>query len=148
MLASTTRLLLGQRLIKRLCPGCRRPHRKSEAYAEQFRHILGSISSADGPARPQFHEAGGGCPQCNRSGYSGRVGIFEVREIRGEVADLLVRDRARFDPRSAELVFSGACACGDARARNLREDGMLKAALGLTTPEEVFGATMQENADA
>jgi type II secretory ATPase GspE/PulE/Tfp pilus assembly ATPase PilB-like protein len=100
-----------------------------------------------GVAEPAFFEAGGGCSHCSGSGYGGRLGIFEHRDVRGQVADLLVLERGRFDPRAAERVFAGALAAGDAGARDLRDDGMLKAAMGLTTPEEVLAATMQESTD-
>jgi type II secretory ATPase GspE/PulE/Tfp pilus assembly ATPase PilB-like protein len=95
-------------------------------------------------AEHAFFEAGGGCARCNGSGYAGRLGIFEHRDVRGQVADLLVLERARFNPRAAERIVAAALAAGDAGARDLRGDGMLKAAMGLTTPEEVFAATMQE----
>lgn len=149
MLAATTRLLLGQRLVKRLCPDCRRPHRRSDALALQYGHLLERASAAGvlrGFAENSFafHEAGGGCKACDRSGYLGRMGIFEYRETTGAVGDLLVRDRTRFDPRGADSLFSEAARNGDMGARSMREDGMLKAALGITTPEEVLGATMQE----
>jgi type II secretory ATPase GspE/PulE/Tfp pilus assembly ATPase PilB-like protein len=145
MLAATTRLLVGQRLIKRLCPQCRRPHRKSEALAQRYGRLIDHANSAGAVEFRDFYEAGGGCSACNHSGYAGRSGIFELREIRGTVADLLMRQRSRFDPRAAEALFSSAVAAGDIGSRTMREDGMLKAALGFTTPEEVFGATMEES---
>jgi general secretion pathway protein E len=149
MLAATTRLLLGQRLVKRLCPNCRRPHRRSEALASLYGHLVERVQAsgdlrAAGANACSFHEAGGGCESCDRSGYSGRMGIFEYREIRGAVSDLIVRERTRFDPRAADMLFAEAAKNGDLGARSMRDDGMLKAALGYTTPEEVLGATMQE----
>ena len=147
MLAATTRFLLGQRLVKRLCPRCRQPHRKSDELTEHYRTLLTVARTSPAMAAAGeaggFFEAGGGCAACNRSGYSGRCGIFEFREIRSAVADLLLRQRVRFDPQAAEAVFAGALRGGDLGGRSLREDGMLKAALGLTTPEEVQGATLE-----
>jgi type II secretory ATPase GspE/PulE/Tfp pilus assembly ATPase PilB-like protein len=148
MLAATTRFLLGQRLVKRLCPRCRQPHRKSGAMVERYSNIVG-LAGAVGSVRTTennagcFYEAGGGCNACNRSGFAGRSGIFEFRDIRASVADLLLRQRTRFDPVAAESIFSEAVEGGDFGARSMREDGVLKAFLGITTPEEVFGATME-----
>jgi len=153
MLAATCRFLLGQRLVKRLCPHCRQRHRRSAALAERFGPLLdlvrhsGAAPAAD-RAATGFFEAGGGCDACGRSGYAGRIGIFEFRELRPAVSDLLLRERSRFDPQAAEGVFAAAVHAGDAGARCLREDGMIKAAFGLTTPEEVFGATMESSAAA
>jgi type II secretory ATPase GspE/PulE/Tfp pilus assembly ATPase PilB-like protein len=148
MLAATTRFLLGQRLVKRLCPSCKRPHRDSEALARRYSAILGIAKLTGAPAAGNggaafFFEAGGGCGACNRSGFSGRSGIFEFRDIRGAVGDMLLRQRTRFDPIGAESIFSAAVVAGDVGARSMREDGILKASLGMTTPEEVFGATME-----
>jgi type II secretory ATPase GspE/PulE/Tfp pilus assembly ATPase PilB-like protein len=56
---------------------------------------------------------------------------------------MLLRQRTRFDPIGAESIFSAAVVAGDVGARSMREDGILKASLGMTTPEEVFGATME-----
>jgi general secretion pathway protein E len=148
MIAATTRFLLGQRLVKRLCPTCRQPHRKAAALNERYGHVVEMATGAGAIRRPEngqgcFFEAGGGCDACNRSGFVGRSGIFEFRDIRSPVADLLLRQRIRFDPTAAESFFSAAVLGGDIAARSMREDGILKASCGLTTPEEVFGATME-----
>ncbi len=148
MLAATSRFLLGQRLVKRLCPRCRQPHRESGPLTERYQYLLepmakmGAAARIDGGAAC-FFEAGGGCSACNRSGFAGRTGIFEFRDIRGPVGDLLLRQRNRFDPVTAESVFSAASRGGEIGARSMREDGIAKASLGMTTPEEVFGATME-----
>jgi type II secretory ATPase GspE/PulE/Tfp pilus assembly ATPase PilB-like protein len=151
MIAATTRFLLAQRLLKRLCPHCRQPHRKSQLLCKRFRHLIDGAKAA-GVIRTDradgcFFEAGGGCSVCNRSGFSGRTGIFEFRDMRSQVADQLVRQRARFDSAAAESVFSSAIIEGDIGSRSMREDGVLKAYLGITTPEEVFGATMESRAE-
>ena len=148
LIASTVRFLLGQRLVKRLCPRCCRPHRKANILSDRYRHILEASAGSEGVRGTTergggFCEAGGGCAACNRSGFVGRLGIFEFREIRQPVSDQLLRQRNRFDPIAAEAAFSGAVHGGDLGARSLREDGILKASAGLTTPEEVFGATME-----
>jgi type II secretory ATPase GspE/PulE/Tfp pilus assembly ATPase PilB-like protein len=148
MIAATTRFLLGQRLVRRLCPRCRQPHRKSDALCERYGRVVelakdaGIIRVVDGESRG-FYEAGGGCAGCNRSGFVGRSGIFEFREIRRSFADLLLRQRTRFDPIAAESLFSAATLGGEIGARCMREDGILKASIGITTPEEVIGATME-----
>jgi type II secretory ATPase GspE/PulE/Tfp pilus assembly ATPase PilB-like protein len=148
MIAATTRFLLAQRLVKRLCPQCRQPHRKSDALRRRYAHLIETAMAAGAIRRPEggggcFFEAGGGCSACNRSGFAGRSGIFEFRDIRNQVAELLLRQRGRFDPSAAESFFSDAVQEGDIGARSMREDGILKASIGLTSPEEVFGATME-----
>jgi general secretion pathway protein E len=147
MLAATTRLLLGQRLVKRLCPRCRQPHRDAKALIQRYGDTVDSakelgLAGCMVGGAVGFSEAGGGCGACNRSGFTGRSGIFEFRDIRAQVAELLLRKRARFDPMEAESVFFSAAREGDIGSRSMREDGMVKAAFGLMTPEEVLGATM------
>ncbi|HEY1765432.1 MAG TPA: type II/IV secretion system protein [Opitutaceae bacterium] len=151
MIATTTRFLLAQRLVRRLCPGCRKPHREAADLLKGYRYVIeaaqrsGTVRPAS-PGTPELFEAGGGCPACNRSGFAGRLGIFEFREIRRPLAERLIRQRNRFDPAGAELSYSAAARAGDLSARGLREDGLVKAAFGMTTPEEVFGATMDAEA--
>jgi general secretion pathway protein E len=148
MLASTVRLLIGQRLVKRLCPQCRQPHRKAVALDKDYGPLVraatdaGILKKACPPAHG-FFEAGGGCPACRGSGFSGRTGIFEFREIGPRVSGLLLRQRSRFDPAAAETALAGDVWRGDVGSRSMREDGILKSKMGLTAPEEVFGATLE-----
>lgn len=147
MLSATIRLLVGQRLVKRLCPHCRQPHRKAGSLMERYGYVVDESHNTAAGRQAEcgtggFFEAGGGCGACNRSGYSGRTGIFEIRDIRSQVAGMLLGQAARFDPVSAEAVFCAALHGGEIGARSMREDGIIKASAGLTTPEEVFGATM------
>jgi type II secretory ATPase GspE/PulE/Tfp pilus assembly ATPase PilB-like protein len=147
LIGATCRFLVGQRLVKRLCTHCRQPHRKSDVLRSQYEHLLelagrsGIISQTE-EHRLGFSEAGGGCSSCNRSGFNGRTGIFECRNIREPVIELIRRHGLRFDPTAAESIFSTAVHNGEIGARTMREDGILKAFFGITAPEEVFGATM------
>ncbi len=147
MIAATCRFLLGQRLVRCLCPKCRQPHRKTEALVERFDTVfraakLSGIARFADRKTLRFFEAGGGCTNCNSCGFIGRSGIFEYREIRRSIADLLMRNRTCFDPLAAEVKLATAVLEGDIGARCMRDDGILKASIGITTPEEVFGATM------
>jgi type II secretory ATPase GspE/PulE/Tfp pilus assembly ATPase PilB-like protein len=148
LLAATVRLQVSQRLVKRLCPACRRPHRDGAGLADRFGELIGHalkggfFRSAD-EGRPGFFEAGGGCARCQRSGFAGRLGIFELRDLRPAVGEFLGRPGQPFDSRRAEQVFVDARQDGDLSARTLREDGILKAAQGLTSPEEVMAATLE-----
>jgi type II secretory ATPase GspE/PulE/Tfp pilus assembly ATPase PilB-like protein len=145
LVGATARLLVGQRLVKRLCIRCRQPHRRRAALLEQHGPFL-ELAQRAGLAPAGFlgfHEAGGGCPACGRTGFLGRTGIFECREVAGGVAELLARQGPRFDAAAAEALCAGAVRGGATDARSMREDGLLKAALGITTPEEVLAATLE-----
>jgi type II secretory ATPase GspE/PulE/Tfp pilus assembly ATPase PilB-like protein len=147
MIGATCRFLVGQRLVKRLCPNCRQPHRRTDALKLQFGHLLelakrSGVGGIVGDRELGCFEAGGGCSLCNYSGFDGRSGIFECRDLRDSIAELIQRQGLRFDPSAAETIFKNAVADGEMGARTMREDGILKAFLGITAPEEVFGATM------
>jgi type II secretory ATPase GspE/PulE/Tfp pilus assembly ATPase PilB-like protein len=144
ILASTVRLLVGQRLIRRLCSRCRQPHRRADELEADYRRELMTAQNAGllpTTERARFHEAGGGCAECGRSGYLGRVGIFEHRAVTRPMADLLARDAGCFSAAAAEDEFGRRHAAGEAAARSLRGDGLLKAATGLADWDEILANT-------
>jgi len=67
-----------------------------------------------------------------------------LRDLRPAVGALLARPGQPFDAQRAEQIFAEARQAGELAARTLREDGLLKAAQGLTSPEEVLAATLEE----
>jgi type IV pilus assembly protein PilB len=74
----------------------------------------------------------GGCDRCNATGYRGRLGIFEILQMNEEIRALILR-RASADEIAAVAVEKGMV--------RLREDGLRKIRLGLTSPEEVLRVT-------
>ncbi len=130
LVASSLRGVLGQRLVRQLCPACGAKYRPSaqELAALGLPHEVASSSTWRRPA---------GCAQCRGSGFSGRLGLFELWRL-----DETVRQHVHTGIGPA-AVRSHARACG---MRTLREDGALKALAGLTTPLEVLRATMEEPA--
>jgi len=79
---------------------------------------------------------GAGCPKCNERGYKGRRGVFELFVITEEVQ---------------EMIYGGATLVSlrrkarEAGMRTMREDGQRKVASGMTTIEEVMGATVADD---
>ncbi|HXF82302.1 MAG TPA: ATPase, T2SS/T4P/T4SS family [bacterium] len=129
LIASAVIGVVSQRLVRTLCPHCRRP---VEAPPEIIIWLQSAVE--DSLADRHFHQAVG-CPQCRHTGYQGRVGIFEV---------LVVTEAIR------NLVLSRASAADIAEAArsegmiSMRADGLLKAMRGLTTVEEVLRVTRVE----
>jgi type IV pilus assembly protein PilB len=74
----------------------------------------------------------GGCDRCNQTGYRGRLGIFEILLMDEDIRSLVLR-RCSADEIAAAAVAKGM--------RRLREDGLDKVRLGLTSPEEVLRVT-------
>ncbi len=78
LLASTLRVLVAQRLIRRLCPHCRQPHECAPEVAQRY-----GLQAGETLYRP------GGCRECRETGYRGRVGVFEVIRITEKMAGLI-----------------------------------------------------------
>ena len=123
LVAATLRGVLAQRLVRKICPNCAEPWSPDDRTSEA---ILRACRDIDGAQR------GGGCSHCRRTGFAGRLGIFE----------LLVPDEGFLD-----AVASGATLqalrgrLDDMGFMSLWEDGLQKVAAGLTTPDEVLCAT-------
>jgi general secretion pathway protein E len=123
LLSSTLTLVVGQRLVRRLCPTCRVPYPAPEELLRRF-----GIESATGATlyKPC------GCAGCGGSGYAGRQAITEVLEINEAIQRLIL---AKADTGAIER-----CAVAGGM-RTMNQDGIAKALGGLTTVEEVLRVT-------
>ncbi|WP_068805550.1 type II secretion system ATPase GspE [Thauera phenolivorans] len=121
LLASTLRGVLAQRLVRRLCPACRR----SRASAARERELLGA------GCPPQLGEPHG-CDACGGLGYAGRCGIHELIAV-DETMARLIHDGADEGALRARARASGS--------RSLRDDGLRLLADATTSVEELLRAT-------
>lgn len=152
MLANAARLFLGQRLVRRLCPECRQPHPQDKKLKEEHTSLLiGALKSGlIKKEQIKFWEPGPGCPHCgggdanNSSGFKGRVGMFEMRVIRPSTKSLLTTKKKSFSVDEAEMEYTHAYKKGDMLSRSLLQDGIIKAAIGVTDIEEVVSAAAIE----
>ena len=103
-LAESVSLLIGQRLVKRLCPHCRQPHRVTKDERELLRGYLQSEGQAElwprveEVFRQPIHKAlEGGCDHCNGQGYVGEMPVNEVLPITREVRDIFSRSDSSLD---------------------------------------------------
>jgi len=115
--------VLAQRLVRRTCSHCR----EKFTPGPEFRAVLEKHG-----VDPDSLLAGKGCDHCRQTGYSGRVGIFELLAINDRL-----RDRIAGNPSLSEFRR----ACLDEGMKTLRTDGFEKVAKGQTTIEEVFRVT-------
>ena len=120
LVASSITCVVAQRLARRLCEDCRRPIHVS---AEELRRS--GFEAAEGI---DAHEPVG-CMRCNDSGYRGRIGIYEVLTVTGEIGSLILGSA------SSEEIGAAAEAAG---MRRMREDGLEKVRQGLTSIPEVL----------
>ncbi len=122
LVASSVIGILAQRLVRRCCPACAVPQVPS---AEAIEKIGGHERlPSDGHWR-----AGRGCEKCGQTGFKGRMGIHELLQVTDELRELITR-------RAPEHEIRMAARAGG--MRTLLEDGIAKAAQGLTTLEAVL----------
>ena len=116
--------VLAQRLVRLICDKCKEKYTASEEVANDL-GLKGQI---------EFYR-GKGCPKCKGTGFSGRLAIFELLIINEEIRKLIEMKR------SADEIKKLAVGL---KMKTLRQDGLLKARNGLTTPEEVLRVTELE----
>ncbi len=125
VVASSLRAVLAQRLVRRICSSCETDHMLEPGEQSWLNSYRGKVSLQAGAG----FRKGRGCPLCNNTGYSGRIGIFELLEIGFDLADALRRnDSASFAAfaQQAEHFFS------------LSDSALQLALQGITTMDEVL----------
>ncbi|MBE0470884.1 MAG: Flp pilus assembly complex ATPase component TadA [Methyloprofundus sp.] len=85
ILASALRVIIAQRLVRRLCENCTETAVLDEGQSTWLSEVF-NINAAD-----LSFKQGAGCPHCKNSGYSGRIGVYELLEMRHETLDALRR---------------------------------------------------------
>ncbi|HBY60728.1 MAG TPA: type II secretion system protein GspE, partial [Solibacterales bacterium] len=118
LITSSLVSVLAQRLVRVICQNCREPAGQRVAPTGETVNCW----------------RGRGCDQCFGSGFTGRVGIFEMMELNDELRKLIMAND------DAAAITAAARRNG---MRNLREDGWLKVAAGVTTADEVMRVTQE-----
>jgi general secretion pathway protein E/type IV pilus assembly protein PilB len=130
LVASSTRALMAQRLVRKICKKCAEPYRPTEAEMRALNLTPDNVKDAN-------FQVGRGCNNCSNTGYRGRMGIFEIFVIDDEARKLI------YDKAPASALRARAREMG---MRTLREDGIRKVLASLTTPDEVIRATIGDEA--
>jgi MSHA biogenesis protein MshE len=86
LVASSLRAVLAQRLVRRVCERCAKPHQPGP---EEQSALVGLFGSEDFAAETR---RGSGCPYCSHTGYRGRIGVFELLELDASMANALRRN--------------------------------------------------------
>ena len=124
-IASSVILITAQRLARRLCPNCKTT---ADVPIQALRDAGFKDADLDGSWKPYRPV---GCSACN-GGYKGRVGIYQVMPISEEIQRIILRDGSAMDI-AAQSEKEGV--------RSLRQSGLSKVKLGLTSMEEVLACT-------
>lgn len=121
MVASSVIAVLAQRLVRTICPRCKVRYKPTEAVIRDSQLPPEMLKQAE-------FSRGKGCPYCGRTGYRGRIGIYELMLINNKMRDLMFRGADTKELR-IEAIKNGMS--------TLYADGMLKVIRGITTFEEV-----------
>jgi general secretion pathway protein E len=124
MVASTLSAVVAQRLVRVICPHCKEEYKPDREYP--------------GIVMPKVLYRGRGCEKCFNLGSIGRMGIYEMLLIDSELCSMIIRQE------HAGVIKEYAVNRG---MQTLRDDGLAKAAAGITTIEEVLRVTQDDYAD-
>jgi type IV pilus assembly protein PilB len=149
LVASTVNVIIGQRLVRKLCNECKIPYSLDEneiktlgatfdleeilEMLKKNPDLLEKVNAKTTWKSLKFFKAKG-CEQCNNEGYHGRLGIYEVLEM-DETIGKLITSNASSDDIEKKARENGM--------RTMGEDGFIKAVSGITTIEEVMRVTKE-----
>ena len=139
LLASSLQVVAAQRLIRKICEKCKEIMPLTDIQKNRLGQMYQEIPLEEKkaynlkPNQDIVVYKGAGCEECGRSGYKGRVGIYEVFEITDAVKAIITDHKANDHDLRKEAIDQGMI--------TMKEDGLLKVLLGLTTLAEVERAT-------
>lgn len=133
LLAPAINVAIGQRLVRRVCDSCKQEDTLDAETLQRVKDIMQQIpenSNEKVDIENMKFTRGGGCDACQGLGYKGRIGIYEIMPISGDIEKAVTTgDMSEADFR--ELARKAGII-------TMVQDGLLKALDGLTTAEEVF----------
>lgn len=137
LVASTVNVVIGQRLVRKICPECRVSYIMTvEELKKNFSEeaIMKHYVPVGKNKEMRFYK-GEGCKKCHFTGYQGRIGIYEVLEVTKEIRELVTAKK------DSDVIEQMAVQQGTTL---MLDDGLDKVAKGLTTIEEVLRVTTTE----
>lgn len=162
LIASTVRVVIGQRLVRRLCPVCKESYEPTEAETTSMGELFGiknkthmeqihelekqaasegigndigeDLSSTNEKITRLFRAHDGGCDECNHVGYKGRMGIYETLANNNEIQKLIVANATSTQIQD-QAIKDGMM--------TMQVDGFIKALRGQTSIEEILRVTRE-----
>ncbi len=128
LISTSVILVLAQRLARRICTACKTEQDVSET-------VLIKLGCTPERAKTMKCYVGSGCPECNGTGYKGRLAIHEIMPVKEELKELILQGA------SAAEIKREAIRLG---MSTLRQSGINKIEQGLTTIEEVLRVTFED----
>lgn len=136
LLASSLRVVVAQRLVRKICQNCKQEIQPNEVAKKTIEKALSQIPEDRKKDIKYSAESkifkGKGCPKCGETGMKGRIGIFEVFQMEDEVINML---GGKVEEEELRKVVKAQ------GMTNMKQDGIIKVLQGLTTLEEVERVT-------
>ena len=126
LVATSVNLICAQRLVRRICGNCKEP-----LELPQQTLLDAGFTPEEAKSATIFH--GKGCATCNKNGYKGRVGLYEVMEVTDELRELILVGASALELKKKAL---------DVGMISLRRSGLTKVTQGQTTLDEVLRETV------
>lgn len=143
LLSASLRVVAAQRLVRRICPHCKRKQEIAPQQKTKIRAILEEIDPSEkekyGVTQEMIQDdivvyEGGGCDECGEMGYKGRLAIYEVLEIDDKIQQALNEESGHMEKILKDVVK-------EQRLVTMKQDAILKVLLGVTTLAEVDRVT-------
>jgi len=128
MIGSAINLVLGQRLVRKLCPMCR--HKRAitaSEYALMKKLLVNPYKELEITETTEVHDAVG-CDACSGTGYKGRIGVYEGIKVDRAVSDIVLTDSREDSIRAVALAQ---------KIPTMQEDGLMKVLSGITSLAEL-----------
>ena len=133
LIASSLLGVISQRLVRKVCGHCKKEYLPTPDLLSD----LGLTQLIHGKREIKFVK-GEGCPECRGTGYSGRVGIYELLPADDAIRQLIVSRASSSEIRKKAAEF---------KFKSLRIEGLFKAVQGITSTEEVLRVTQEFDGD-
>ncbi|MGQ9661246.1 MAG: GspE/PulE family protein [Kiritimatiellia bacterium] len=133
LISSCLEGVIAQRLVRRVCQACREEIQPDDPILEEIRE-----SYPNGLTDARFYK-GKGCPDCNFTGYRGRIGLFEIMVLNDILRGMIVRRRPSNEIKRVAIEHGLV---------TLRRDGWKKVLMGVTTIEEVLRVAHRSDVEA
>lgn len=129
LIASVLTAILAQRISRKICPYCKVNYEATPEVAAKIKSVLGPLFPKKFESSPVLLSKGKGCQECNKTGYLGRIAIFEILKVTTAINQHILHQD------SADIIEQTAKKEGFVK---MIEDGYLKVLDGVTTMEEVL----------
>ncbi|MES3031469.1 MAG: ATPase, T2SS/T4P/T4SS family [Patescibacteria group bacterium] len=129
IMSSSINIAMAQRLVRRLCPDCKKPVAiEGEVKRKIDEVVAGIYDKNDIPPMPDTIFTAGGCEKCNQTGYKGRIGIYEGLKLSPEVVTVIDSNPSSEEIEKASLPQG---------IPTLKQDGVIKILQGVTSLDEL-----------